>query len=221
MKKALESLGLVNNVFVMPNFKNMEIIKEKEMCFQEKPPFKVCTFSRVMKEKGIEDAVNAVSEINKFYGRAIYELDIYGQIDLKQKKWFDNLCSTFPPFVKYRGIVPFDKSTQVIKNYYLLLFPTHYSGEGFPGTLIDSWSSGVPVIASNWKYNPELISNGKTGYIYNIFDEKGLCERLCFAANNSTDVNKMKSLCIKRANEFLPENVLSKFINDLLFYTNI
>lgn len=39
---------------------------------------------RVMKEKGIEDAVNAVNKINKLENRRVFILDIYGQIDKNQ-----------------------------------------------------------------------------------------------------------------------------------------
>lgn len=57
----------------------------------ESEPLPLCTFSRVMKEKGIEDAVNAVKSVNKYFGRVVYTLDIYGQVDSNQTGWFDNL----------------------------------------------------------------------------------------------------------------------------------
>ncbi len=37
---------------------------------------------------------------------------------------------------------------------------------GFAGTLIDAMAAGVPVIASNWKYNPEIVIENVTGRIY-------------------------------------------------------
>lgn len=40
-------------------------------------PLRLCTFSRVMKEKGIEDAVNAVEAVNEYFGRLVYTLDIW------------------------------------------------------------------------------------------------------------------------------------------------
>ena len=57
MKDKLVLQG-INNCEVMPNFKRLKIasIKPEEI----KEPYRFCMFSRVMKEKGVEDAVKAV-----------------------------------------------------------------------------------------------------------------------------------------------------------------
>ena len=52
MKTALENQGF-QNVLVMPNCKALTPLTEDELVYQNKPPYKLCTFSRVMKEKGI------------------------------------------------------------------------------------------------------------------------------------------------------------------------
>lgn len=76
------------------------------------------------------------------------------------------LQKKFPPYIRYGGSVPFDKSVNVLKDYFALLFPTYYEGEGFAGTLIDAYSAGAPVIviAFDWKYNSELV-NENVGYV--------------------------------------------------------
>lgn len=122
MRKALEIQGF-NNVYVMPNFKDLNILKESELVYPHTEPYHLCTFSRVMKEKGIEDAVNAVKTVNEHLGRTVYTLDIYGQVDSAQTEWFNELKSTFPSYIKYGELVPFDKSVEVLKNYFALLFP--------------------------------------------------------------------------------------------------
>lgn len=127
---------------------------------------KLCTFSRVMREKGIEDAAKAVTTVNAELGYRAFSLDIFGQIDSRQTEWFEDLKKTFPDYIHYVGLVPFDKSVETLKSYYMLLFPTYYEGEGFAGTLIDAYSAGVPVIASDWRYNPEIV-NKNVGYVYN------------------------------------------------------
>lgn len=124
-----------------------------------------------MKEKGIEDVVNAVKTVNEHFGRTVYTLDIYGQVDSAQTKWFNELQSIFPSYIKYGELVPVDKSVEVLKNYFALLFPTYYEGEGFAGTLLDAMAAGVPVIASDWRYNPEIM-NEKTGYVYSSHDNR-------------------------------------------------
>lgn len=206
MRKALEAQGF-NDVYVMPNFKDLNILKESELVYHHTEPYRLCTFSRVMKEKGIEDAVNAVKTVNEHFGRIVYTLDIYGQVDSAQTEWFNELKSTFPLYIKYGEFVPFDKSVEVLKNYFALLFPTYYEGEGFAGTLLDAMAAGVPVIASDWRYNPEIV-NEKTGYVYPVHDNHAFVTTLISVGNNSDLLFSKKSDCLKEAEKYRAENVI-------------
>lgn len=206
MRKALEAQGF-NDVYVMPNFKDLNILKESELVYHHTDPYRLCTFSRVMKEKGIEDAVNAVKTVNEHFGRIVYTLDIYGQVDSAQTEWFNELKSTFPLYIKYGEFVPFDKSVEVLKNYFALLFPTYYEGEGFAGTLLDAMAAGVPVIASDWRYNPEIV-NEKTGYVYPVHDNHAFVTTLISVGNNSDLLLSKKSDCLKEAEKYRAENVI-------------
>lgn len=206
MRKALEAQGF-NDVYVMPNFKDLNILKESELVYHHIEPYRLCTFSRVMKEKGIEDAVNAVKTVNEHFGRIVYTLDIYGQVDSAQTEWFNELKSTFPLYIKYGEFVPFDKSVEVLKNYFALLFPTYYEGEGFAGTLLDAMAAGVPVIASDWRYNPEIV-NEKTGYVYPVHDNHAFVTTLISVGNNSDLLLSKKSDCLKEAEKYRAENVI-------------
>lgn len=206
MRKALEAQGF-NDVYVMPNFKDLNILKESELVYHHTEPYRLCTFSRVMKEKGIEDAVNAVKTVNEHFGRIVYTLDIYGQVDSAQTEWFNELKSTFPLYIKYGEFVPFDKSVEVLKNYFTLLFPTYYEGEGFAGTLLDAMAAGVPVIASDWRYNPEIV-NEKTGYVYPVHDNHAFVTTLISVGNNSDLLLSKKSDCLKEAEKYRAENVI-------------
>lgn len=206
MRKALEAQGF-NDVYVMPNFKDLNILKESELVYHHTEPYRLCTFSRVMKEKGIEDAVNAVKTVNEHFGRIVYTLDIYYQVDSAQTEWFNELKSTFPLYIKYGEFVPFDKSVEVLKNYFALLFPTYYEGEGFAGTLLDAMAAGVPVIASDWRYNPEIV-NEKTGYVYPVHDNHAFVTTLISVGNNSDLLLSKKSDCLKEAEKYRAENVI-------------
>lgn len=213
MRKALE-IQEFNNVYVMPNFKDLNILKESELVYHHTEPYRLCTFSRVMKEKGIEDAVNAVKTVNEHFGRIVYTLDIYGQVDSAQTEWFNELKSTFPLYIKYGELVPFDKSVEVLKNYFALLFPTYYEGEGFAGTLLDAMAAGVPVIASDWRYNSEIV-NEKTGYVYPVHDNHAFVTTLISVGNNPDLLLSKKSDCLKEAEKYRAENVIQCLISKL------
>ena len=214
MKQSLLSMGLCN-VFVAPNCKQLNIIEKKDNVHFTEPPFKLCTFSRVMKEKGIEDAINAVSAINEMFSKPVCELDIFGQVDASQRQWFEDLKLSFPNFIRYSGIIPFDKSTEVLANYFLLLFPTYYDGEGFAGTIIDAFAAGLPVVASEWKYNPELISDGKTGLLFETHNVQQLINKILWSIKNVDIIESMRLNCASKAKMFLPENALSNLLSAL------
>ena len=211
MKSALEKQGF-QNVFVMPNCKKLTVLSEDELVFPDKEPLRLCTFSRVMREKGIEDAVKTVIGVNRRLGRTAFSLDIYGQVDENQTDWFEALQKTFPDYIRYGGLIPFDKSVETLKEYFALLFPTYYEGEGFAGTLIDAYSAGVPVIASDWKYNTELV-NENVGYVYKTRDNAALAELLSAVAADPTMILKKKKPCLQEAEKYKIEKAVSVLLD--------
>ena len=211
MKMALEEQGFAN-VCVMPNCKELTALSESELVFPELEPYKLCTFSRVMREKGIEEAVEAVKTVNDALGRQVFSLDIYGQIDSAQTDWFTQLQKQFPVFVRYGGMVPFDKSVEVLKEYFALLFPTCYEGEGFAGTLIDAFSAGVPVVASDWKYNGEIV-NDRVGYIYPTGNQTAFVNILMEISGNPDMILGKKRACLEETQKYRVDQALRILID--------
>lgn len=214
MKNKLQDLGL-NNVYYLPNFKRLTILKEEEINKSFSEPYKLCTFSRVMKEKGIEDAIEAVIAINKLVGKEVFNLDIYGQVDDGYIEKFEIIRSKFPTSICYKGIIESEKSVQTIKEYFVLLFPTYYSGEGFAGTLLDALSAGVPVIASDWKYNSEIIEENIEGYIFATNNIEDFTRVLKDIYLNPRKITSIKINCIKKAKQYEPDLIISNFIKHL------
>ncbi len=207
MKTNLEKQGF-KNVVMLPNCKELRILSLEELVYSESEPYRLCTFSRVSKEKGIEDAVNAVIQTNNKHNKTIYQLDIYGQIDSNYVERFDQIKQSFPPYIRYNGCVPFDRSTDVLKDYYLLLFPTYYAGEGFAGTLLDAFAAGVPILASNWKYNAEIVENNVTGFIFQNQNLQDLVEKLEKAYTEVERINQMRKKCLEKAEECTPKKII-------------
>ena len=120
MEKVLKELGL-KNVSIVPNFKRLEILSKEELPDFTKEPLPLCTFSRVMEEKGISEAIEVVTKINAKLGRKVFTLDIFGPVAPEYElKFYDKLkhCSGE---VSYKGVVLPEKSVQTVKNYFALL----------------------------------------------------------------------------------------------------
>lgn len=211
--RELEKLGLTN-IRSLPNCKELDIVEFHELIYDKNKPFKLCTFSRVMKEKGIEDAIQVVKEINEEFKETICTLDIYGSVESNYIERFNEIKKGFPEFIKYKGVVEFNESVDVLKKYFILLFPTHFVTEGIPGTIIDSYAAGVPVIASRWNSSEDIIDINKTGILYNFNDIIELKEILIKTFKNPNVVLDMKKNCIIKAKSYIPYNV----IDDLIKY---
>ncbi len=214
MKNAMQILGF-KNVYVMPNFKVLEKLTANELVYSSSEPYKFCTFSRVMKEKGIENAVSTVSNINSLYGRTVCTLDIYGQVDSDQIDWFENLKLSFNDAVKYCGVVPFNETVDILKEYYALLFPTEFYTEGIPGTLIDAYAAGVPVIASAWESVYDIVESDITGIVYPFEESDGLQNSMITFIENPDRVFAMKENCLERSLRYSPDAVMDILISRL------
>ena len=207
MKRELNDQG-IHNCAVMPNFKRLKITNEINSDFDE--PYCFCTFSRVMKEKGIEIAVDTVKKINKQAGKTVCKLDIFGIVDGDRKEWFENLKATFPDYIKYKGSVPFNKSAEVLENYFALLFPTFWEGEGLPGTIIDAFFAGLPVIASDWNFNAEILNHMETGIIYPNDGFPSLEASMNWAINNVDSMIAMRQNCLREAERYMPDKYIAE-----------
>lgn len=215
MKAALEEKGF-ENVVVMPNYKPLHIVKPEEMKETAKEPYALCTFSRVMQEKGIEDAIDAVNAVNRKAGETVYTLTIYGKVEHGYEQRFAELQQEFPEYIHYGGLIPYEKSTEQIRECFALLFPTHlFKTEGVPGTIIDAYAAGVPVIASEWENFRDVVENGKTGIVYSAADTEALARILEECAQKPEMLNGMKQNCLQKAEEYLPQKALAPLWNRL------
>lgn len=111
-------------------------------------------------------------------------------------------------------MVSFEKTVIVLKGYFALLFPTYYKGKGFAGTLIDAFSVGVPVIASDWKYNAELV-NENVRFVYPIGDQLAFVDILKSIAINSTVLLCKKRICLLEADKYIIDRAVRVLIKQL------
>lgn len=214
LKNKLENVGIYNSQ-VIPNFKNLKIISESELKYGFSEPYNFCTFSRVMDEKGIGDAIEAIEKINKKTNCVKCTLDIYGVIDPSYKEEFQRILENSSDAIKYVGCIDYDKSSETLKEYFALLFPTRWSGEGFPGTIIDSFCAGLPVIATDWNCNAEIIKNGSNGILYVPERKDSLqCAIEQFIEhNNADDIKRYRINCRRDAYKYQPESCLPSIIS--------
>lgn len=202
----LKKLGIYN-CELLPNTKEISPISCDEIKHHENNKYNYCTCSRISLAKGIEKAIYAIEQVNQYYGYEIATLDIYGKPDAGYEDRFNELMKSASHAIRYCGFIPNDKTVSIIKDYYMLLFPTTYEGEGFPGTVWDAFAAGLPVIATDWHYNAEIIEDGKTGLIYDYHHDELLKDKIIQSIENENEVYRMRIKCLNEIAEYLPNNV--------------
>ena len=95
---------------------------------------------------------------------------------------------------QYKGVLQPNDVIHTLKQYDALIFPSHYDGEGCPGILVESLSASLPVIASDWKYNNELVTNGDNGFLCSTFDPNEYVEAIKVLLLNQYYVKNLKTL---------------------------
>lgn len=211
LKNKLEKMGF-NNIYLMNNYKNLKITKRFQQ-FQEKKIIKICTFSRVNYNKGIEDIITVIKKLN--LKKICFLLDIYGQIDENYIDRFEQVVKENKDYVKYKGLAEPNKSVQILKKYDLLAFPTKYYTEGIPGTIIDSYASGLPVVTSKWENYRDVIDDKITGICYEFNDLNDLEKKLLYAYNNQIKIYLMKKNCLKKAKEYCSKEILNILLKNM------
>lgn len=209
MQQQLETQGL-RNVFLLKNFKRLNPIAITDVR-EISNPIKLCYFSRVIKQKGIEDAIEVVSKINHDALQTICTFDIYGPIVPEYKKDFTQIIEDAPEGVHYCGTIMPNDSVKVLKEYDLQLFPTQYSTEGIPGSIVDSYFAGVPVVASKWNSFSDVIIENVTGVGYRFNDLEDFFVVLLNLLQNTEKISNMKLNCLEEAKRYSPNIVQEEF----------
>jgi glycosyltransferase involved in cell wall biosynthesis len=197
LKKQFVSCTKLKNLQVISNFKKFDYeisLKEKE-----RNCFKFVFIGRISKPKGILEIIEAVSILKAGNPEMNFSVDFYGPVEDKIE---------FPEglSLNYMGYLDImnnqQKSYATLSEYSCMLFPTHWKGEGFPGVIIDAYIAGLPVIATDWSMNKEVVIHGETGLIVPIQDVNALAMAMLQVLQNPELVKKMSDNSLKKANNF-------------------
>lgn len=209
IKNDLEKIGL-ENVHMLSNPKRLNTRRQEDLVVNESERLSLCTLSRVSEDKGIEDAINAVKMFNEKHGEQLLNLDVYGMIAPAYKARFERLLEENKDFLAYKGIADYDKTVETLTPYFALLFPTYYYGEGFPGGMIDCFNTGIPVIATDWLYNGDVIKHEKNGLLVPIKNPEAICEEIERLYNDRAFALEIARNNLKETEKYHPDNVMAE-----------
>jgi glycosyltransferase involved in cell wall biosynthesis len=211
LKKALETTGLSGNVSVIPNFKPVKETYQKKSA-ETSITTSFVFLSSISDSKGVDLLFEAAS-ILIADGFLQFTIDFWGPVEAEYKGTFHNLLDRYPDFCTYKGYINIlsqpDESYKQLAGYDCMVFPTRFEGEGFPGVVLDAYIAGLPVIASDWNMNREVVIHGKTGLIFPASDASALAARMKEIMLDKSVLPEMRENCNREALKYDAKTVIA------------
>ena len=208
LAKELQDLG-VKKAQYLPNCR--DYVPAVEFDHWKEKPVRVCTYSRVTKDKGILDAIEIVKKANALCKQDLFTLEIYGKMYDDFKDELDKALKEAGGIAKYMGARESSQTVETLRSCFAILFPTYFECECFAGTALDAFSARIPIIANDWLYNSEVIDSGKNGFIYPFRDNDKAAEILCELYTNKDLYKNIQMGCEESMSRFSTDVVMEKF----------
>ncbi len=165
--------------------------------------------SRMVKEKGVTDIVDAALSIkNKYEGKVRFLL--CGLLETNpqaiSKEYLDRVCDG--KYIKYMGHC--DNIREILLQSSIVLLPSYYR-EGVPKSLIEATAIGRPIITTDWVGCRETVDDGVNGFLIPIKCPEKLAEKLSVLLDNKDLRQRMGIASRKKAEqEFSVDMVIEK-----------
>ncbi|MCR4965151.1 MAG: glycosyltransferase [Bacteroidales bacterium] len=204
-------LGFTNTE-MFPNFRFMTSDAQQMETTSE--TLRLVFLARVDKNKGYDTIFNFAKEIEQNHYNVT--VDFYGPINEVDKDEFLALVERYHSCVNYKGVLQQDEVVGHLTQYDVMLLPTTIYTEGFPGSVLDAYMAGIPVIATEWKHSHEFIDDEKTGFIIPFDDcQQEFNKKILSLYNDRVMLSEMKKRSFQRRTQYSDKtawSVLSKYL---------
>lgn len=115
--------------------------------------------------------------------------------------------------VTLENAAPFERMADLYRSAYALVLPSVV--EGYPTTILEAGTFGVPAIATWTIGNSEAIINGETGLLFQRGDAEGLAGALLDLANDPDLRNRLGRNAFEWSKRFAIKNTADTFVGAL------
>jgi len=112
-----------------------------------------------------------------------------------------------PPGVEFLG---FTTPADFFRHVDVLVVPSLWH-EPFGMVIVEAFARGIPVLASRRGGIPEIVEDGRTGWLFDPDEPGSLRERLEALLRDPAAARARRDACVARARDYDPERVLSAY----------
>lgn len=166
--------------------------------------------SRIMKEKGIDQYLDAAKEIRKRHPETRFH--ICGFCEQAYEKELQKLNEDGT--IIYHGLVK--DMAAIYRQMSCTIHPTYYP-EGLSNVLLESAASGRPIITTNRSGCREVVDNGINGYVVEEKNSQDLIEKIEMFLAKSIEERKQMGLAGRKKveKEFNRQIVIDKYLGEM------
>lgn len=209
MKNELEENYHFKNVDTFPNFRFFDFTPQHT----ESDKLRLVFMARVMKQKGLDWIFELADyiAINQLQDR--FSITFFGQINDDDCEYFKQEVQNYS-FVEYKGPLQPSEIHDTLSKYDVMLLPTHFYTEGLPGSVVDAYISGIPVLVTDWKHAHEFVEDGVSGYIVPFENgQQQMIEKVMLLKKDKELLRQLQSNVLVKRMEFAPPNI-NKILNE-------
>jgi len=157
-------------------------------------PMVIAYVGRISPEKGVEVLLEAFSNFVAQDNGREFELHIAGN---KTDQYTQELRRRFESTsIKWLGWLDRPAITDLLLSARLSVMPS-LSPEVYPNSLIESWACGTPVVASRIGSLEHIVTEGQTGYLFNMGDGCDLQRVLELGLSTDGRPQLMSEACLR------------------------
>lgn len=157
----------------------------------------------LVKEKGIYDLLNMISEHADFFrGRIVLHIGGNGDADILKNTIVQKRISDF---VCYEGWVSGHKKTRLFSLCDIYVLPSYI--EGMPISILEAMSYGCSILATNVGGIPEIIQDGVNGFLFQAGNKEEMYSKLKKLVVDDNMRMEMGQIGLSKSHAYLPDAV--------------
>jgi len=159
---------------------NLEKFKFSERRKQPGEPIKILTIGRLVEKKGHKYAIQAIAKIIKKYKNIEYIIAGDGPFRSKLEDLILELG--IKSYIKFLGAVEENEVLKLYQQSHIFILPSATASdgnqEGIPVVLMEAQVTGLPIISTYHTGIPEVVVDGKSGFLVPEGDVDTLTDKL-------------------------------------------
>jgi colanic acid/amylovoran biosynthesis glycosyltransferase len=180
-RRALGRLGCSSErIYTLPYGLDVDAMPCRRRALRDGETVRLITVARLVEKKGLEYSLRAIASVRRAHPRITYEIVGDGPLRAQLRRLADDLgLGGIVTFHGSRGN-EFVRELMARSHLFVLASVTASDGdrEGTPVSLLEAQASGMPVVATLHSGIPEVVEDGKTGFLVAERDVGALAERL-------------------------------------------